>query len=650
MAMIGGNKRVNQLADSIASDPNRKAGKSSGITKEQSAFFEKMNKPVKKPQSSYEEMQEKMKKAVTAIDKAMDFSMKLMISSAKNMGLPGGDDGSKMKEMSDNARSVAEMMATKASIQAQMLNIESQQNVPVDLMNLKGKIVDYDNSTQNFNGTDKVEFTYKVSHSNPSTDSKINITFNVLNENGKTVSSNRVLGQTGEHIYEWNGRDNFGKKLPKGKYTLDIRAQGSNANGTTFHVDANATLSGVVESVKMEGGAVTGVVIDGKTITRDMISNIRDIEIPKPKIEPNSELIGKHVDLDFSTAEATTDGKMVVYFKNHLANPGKMKIQVFDENNKFIKDFKKDDKIGVGSGRITLDKTGLEAGRYNIKVFVEDATTPDTPKETELKYKHNVLVNSVTPGNNSFATPDSDEFNAGNIVSVSANIPSTIEYKRAQYVGALVKYKDDKFNFVADEEVKYGFTKPEADGVIHHGRMTIYSQETKEPVAMVDVDYRPYDILNDASKQLVDNKIIDGTIQTPDDARTPYAQLSGNGLIEANKYIEAQITAETLVVRNEFKDAYHERNEIPFTFTWDGLLTFKDNSPAAPGQKFTREFTPFYKPDAGDIYPGHTTVIQATQLVETADDIQGEINQLKLNLFNGESITEDMVVKISRKK
>ncbi|MDA9163876.1 hypothetical protein N9N97_03225 [Rickettsiaceae bacterium] len=646
MAMIGGNKRVNQLADSITSDPNRKAGKSSGITKDQSAFFEKMNKPVKKSQSSYEEMQEKMKKAVTAIDKAMDFSMKLMISSAKNMGLPGGDDGSKMKEMSDNARSVAEMMATKASIQAQMLNIESQQNVPVDLMNLKGKMVDYDNSTQNFNGTDKVEFTYKVSHSNPSPDSKINITFNVLNENGKTVSSNRVLGQTGEHTYEWNGRDNFGKKLSKGKYTLDIRAQGSNANGTTFHVDANATLSGVVESVKMEGGVVTGVVIDGKTITRDMISNIRDIEKPKPRIEPNSELIGKHVDLDFSTAEATTDGKMVVYFKNHIENSGEMKIQVFDENNKFIKDFKQNDEIGVGSGKITLDKTDLEPGRYNIKVFVEDVTNPDQPKKTELKYNHNVLVNSVNPGNNSFATPDSDEFNAGNIVAVSGNIDSTIEKKRAQYSGANVLYKNNKFNFDAQEEVKYKFTQPEADGIIHHGRMTIYSQETKELVAIVDGEYRPYDILDDASKVIVDSKINDGTIQIPGSVQTPYAQLSGNGLIVANNYIEAQIAAETLVVGDAFKDAYHERKEIPISFTWDGALT--DGTQATPGQKFTREFTPIYATDAGDTYPGNTTIAHAIQRVESTEDIQGEINQLMLNLSNGESITEDMVMKIIR--
>ncbi len=638
MAIIGDNRRMDQLTDSISANPNKKAGKNSGITKNQSDFFKKMNKPVKKSQSAYEDMQEKMKIAVKAIDKAMDFSMKLMISSAKNMGLPGGDDnGNKTKEMSDNARSVAEMMATKASIQAQMLQIESQQNTPIDLMNLKGKIVDYDNSTQTFNGTDKVDFTYKVSHSSTSVDSKINLTFNVLDKNGKTVSSNRALGQSGEHKYEWNGRDNFGKKLPEGKYTLNISAQGSNADGTTFHVAASATLSGTVESIKMEGGIITGVVVNGQTITREMISNIRDVETPKPKIAPNSELIGKHVDLDFSTAEVTTEGKMVVYFKNHIENSGEMKIQVFDENNKFIKDFKQNDEIGVGSGKITLDKTDLEPGRYNIKVFVEDVTNPDQPKKTELKYDHNVLVNSVNPGNNSFATPDSDEFNAGNIVGVSGNIDSTIEQKRTQYSGVNVLYKNNKFNFDASEEVKYAFKQPEANGIIHHGRMTISSQETKEIVAMVDGDYRPYDILNDASKQALTGYIVMQGVEP-----NSYNELNPVQRIEINKYIEAQITAKTLVVGDAFKDAYHERKEIPISFTWNGVLT--DGTQAKPGQKFTRDFTPIYTNGPDKTYPGDTTIAHAKQRVKSVDDIKGEINQVMLNLFNGESITEDMVI------
>ncbi len=338
--------------------------------------------------------------AMKGIDDAIDFSTKMLLASAKNMGLPGGDgDSSKTREISEAANAIAAMMGTKANIQSQLAQIEAQKNPAVDLMSLKGKVVDYKDDVKSFFG-EPVKYNYKVEHSEQSPSAVVNLTFTIKDKEGKTVLVSRQSGKTGEHEFVWNGKDDNGDLVLPGQYKLEIKAEGRKSEGgksLTFPVKASATLSGTVESVKIENGTATGVIINGKLVKRDMISDVREVEKPKEEAEYlNAELIGKRVKLDFSRGQVI-DGELDVYFVNHVEKAEKIKIKVFDQDNKFIKTLEPRDKVGVGTGKVHFSarEHGLEDGNYNFKTYVVDNSDPTNPVDVELAYDKTVIVAGI---------------------------------------------------------------------------------------------------------------------------------------------------------------------------------------------------------------------------------------------------------------
>ena len=84
------------------------------------------------PRKSVSELngnEDDMQKALDNIEEAMNFAVQLLLSSAKNMGMPGDDSSSSQaQEMSMHANSIAQMMSTKASVKAQMQLIQAQKN------------------------------------------------------------------------------------------------------------------------------------------------------------------------------------------------------------------------------------------------------------------------------------------------------------------------------------------------------------------------------------------------------------------------------------------------------------------------------------------------------------------------------------------
>ncbi len=579
--------------------------------------------------------------AMKGIDDAIDFSTKMLLASAKNMGLPGGDgDSSKTREISEAANAIAAMMGTKANIQSQLAQIEAQKNPAVDLMSLKGKIVDYKDDVKSFFG-ESVKYSYKVEHSEQSPSAVVNLTFSIKDKEGKTVFVSKQSGKIGEHEFVWNGKDDNGDLVLPGQYKLEIKAEGRKSEGgksLTFPVKASATLSGEVEGVKIENGTATGVMINGKLVKRDMISDVRDIEKPEEEAEYlNADLIGKRVKMDFSRGQVI-DGELDVYFVNHVEKAEKIKIKVFDQDNKFIKTLEPRDKVGVGTGKVHFSarEHGLEDGNYVFKTYVVDNSDPSSPVDVELKYDKTVVVAGINKQDKLLMSTEEQMYSPYNIESVVGKYLTPLAERRQEYLGAEIVYGDDLFQYKLGELVNFTVSKPQEDGVLAYGQMSVY--EGNDLVAIVKGKYDLFNMLEDTKGQdLV-------LYMQREFSHRDYARvLNQSDLNKLNTYMEAQLRGSKLKLKPEFVEDY-QKGRVKLTFNWDGNKTQIPNVGAAVDRnaQLRRDFTPIYARLDNSTYGGATGKELRQDTVKSVDEEGGK---LSLNLVGGARISEDRVLR-----
>lgn len=577
--------------------------------------------------------------AMKGIDDAIDFSTKMLLASAKNMGLPGGDgDSSKTREISEAANAIAAMMGTKANIQSQLAQIEAQKNPAVDLMSLKGKVVDYKDDVKSFFG-EPVKYSYKVEHSEQSPSAVVNLTFTIRDKDGKSVFVSRQSGKIGEHEFVWNGKDDNGDLVLPGQYKLEIKAQGNKSEAgksLTFPVKASATLSGTVESIKIENGTATGVMINGKLVKRDMISDVRDVEKPKEEADYlNAELIGKRVKLDFSRGQVI-DGELDVYFVNHVEKAEKIKIKIFDQDNKFIKTLEPSDKVGVGTGKVHFSarEHGLEDGNYNFKTYVVDNSDPTNPVDVELAYDKTVVVAGINKQDKLLMSTEEQMYSPYNIESVVGKYLTPLAERRQEYLGERVLYGNDTFKYEPNKPVNFTVSKPQEDGVLAYGQMSVY--EGDDLVAIVKGKYDLFNMLDQQSQGT-----LNGYMQA--NFGTVYANIvDQNELNQLNTYIEDELKVNRLTLKPEFVEDYGN-GLVKLTFNWNGKKTQEPNIGVDVDRnvQLRRDFTPIYARPDNSTYGGVTGIHRESAIVQSVDEEGGK---LSLNLDNGSSISEDLVL------
>lgn len=628
----------NQLATALMK-PKGKSGSNSGIVGSGfSELYKSMDAPRKTP-SQLMNSAEDMDKAVKSIDDAMDFATKLMLSAAKNMGMPSedGNDG-KAREMSEMAQSIATMMATKASVQAQMQAIEQQKKPAVDLMSLKGKQVEYDDSKRAFFGK-PVTYNYRISHNEPDPTASVNLTMTVRNEQGLAIKTIRQTTKAGEFSYEWDGKDDRGYQVPPGTYTLDLKAEGRKIVGgksLPFAVKASASLVGEVEAVKIENGTATGVIINGKTVTRDNIVDVRDMPEPELEVPLTPDLIGRKVDLDFSKAKVKADGSMEVYFKNHVENPGDLTVRVYDKNGKFLTTLTSKSKVEAGVGKVSFSNTNLDAGVYDIKVFVQDKENSANVKDVELSYNESILVAGVSKRYGTVMSVEEKTYDPIHITSVLGNYTTPIEQRRAELIGSEIVYRDDLFKYAPGADpVSFTFKLPEEDAVISTGRMNIYDEETNELVATVNAEYDLNSMLTVQSRAAIVG-YLRGTFNTAN-----YSVITGEERVRANRYIKNEIQARRLTVDAPYLEAYNN-GQVAMTFpVWNGQ---DSNGVAVDGNRqLRRDFTPIYSRDGdGSLVAGDTDKQIVVGRVDAVDEVEGEL-QVHVRGVDG-VIPEDLIL------
>ena len=625
-------------AAELAASAN-KAKTNSPIDNKAYQMFYKTMQAERKGRSQIEQGDD-LEKVSKSIDQAMDFATKLMLSSAKNMGFPDEDGGgSKSTEMMEMAKGVSEMMIAKANVNAQIAQLKASKNPVIDLMNLKGKVVDYNDDSRSFYGK-PVTYNYKVSHSEQSKSAFVTNHFSIYDEQGLTVRNITQPGKSGTHTLEWDGKDNSGNEvMPGKKYTLAIKSEGKKDVGgnsnVSFPVTSSATLSGVVEGVKIENGSATGVVINGHTIYRDQIVNVRDIEELENDVALNTDLIGQKVELDLSRAQVK-NGFLDVYFNNHVEKPGHLKAEVYDSNDKYITTLINKEEINVGSGKVRFP-VNLDNGNYKVKVSVQDLKDPANIKNVNLVDKRSVIVGAIVPRDGIFMSIDEEAFSAHNIGAVVGNFLTPSERKEEAYCNSTVTYADDVFVYKNDVENKPTilFDKAEDDSIIEYAVQNIYDNASGELVAIVRGEYRAYDLLNDVSK---DNIVLNDK---------PANDRVGNELLKLNRHIEDQIIGEDSVnLKPEYQKDYNAGKRSVTFPSWNGFFQDAASGPAKEDGQYRREFVPVYRSinaqqEIGAQATGNT--IAETQTAKVVD-VRTEKGQIELRLEDDITIPASKVI------
>ena len=235
-----------------------------------------------------------------------------------------------------------------------------------------------------------------------------------------------------------------------------------------------------------------------------------------------------------------------------------------------------------------------------------------------------------------FMSTEEGIYSPHNIDSIVGNYTTKLAQRRQDYIGARIAYKNDSFKFDVTAPAKtFTLMKPEEEAVLSHGEMTIYDTETQELVATVKGEYKPFDLLDDASKLLVQNYT----------NNKDYNVLNPQERDEVNRYIETGLIANTLTLKPQYKEDYdNAKAQINFP-AWDGTL--RDGTMTVAGKGYSRAFTPIYSRVNGETFAGKTEREVIMAAVETTSEEGGK---LSLNLVGGETIPEELVVRVEPRR
>ena len=543
-------------------------------------------------------------KADKSFDEMIDFVIKCTLAAAKNIDPTSEDSGSKSSEMLATATAMATVNAAKQQVAKMNEMLEAIKNPGYNALDLQGKEVSYD-SSKRFDGTKPVNFKYNVSYPEQYKDGTVSTTIKVKDGDGRIVYETRGAGQPGNHEFEWNGYDKKGKKMPAGAYSIEVSGIGFRnvgGNKVPFHVDASSLNTAIVESVEVQNGIATKLILsNGEHIDKAQVVRVKDISKSKNTVELSPDLIGRNIEVDLTKVQVM-GGDMEVYYNNHIKNPGKATIKISDSKGNLVKTFESDN-VKKGIGKIPFSKTGLESGDYTVEIVVEDKDKPDS-FETLSKNPVTLLVSGVNYKDKVVITIDENdierEFKAYNINSVVSDI-SLMAQRAERYLGEGVKYDDSELIFTAPGTFGpqvIAKQSSEAGAIVSYEELRIYDQEN-ELVATLQADYNPVDYLDMTPIELSSYVKI-----RPNNLPVKWVklgELKPDDKPEAYRFIEQKLTDGTYKFKDkETADAF-KAGYRPLKFpAWDGIFISgqKAGLLAQAGQTFTtRRATIHVKPN-----------------------------------------------------
>jgi len=542
-------------------------------------------------------------KAEKSFDDMIDFVIKCTLASAKNIDPTSEDSGSKSSEMLGTATAMATVGAAKQQVAKMNEMLEAIKNPGYNALELQGKEVSYD-SSKRFDGTNPVHFKYNVNYPEKYKDATVSTIIKVVDSDGKIVYQTKGNGKLGDHNFDWNGYDKKGKKMSAGTYSIEVEGVGFatiNGQKVPFHVDATSLKTAVVESVEMQNGVATKLILsNGESIDKSQVVRAKDISKSKNAVELSPDLIGNVIELDLTKAQSI-GGDIEVYYDNHIQNPGKATIKISDSNGNLVKTFESDKIKTKGRGTIPFSRTGLESGNYTVEIVVENKDTGAS--ETLSKKPVNLLAKGINYKDKLVVTIDENDveigFKAYNINAVGREA-SPLTDRANSYLNERVKYDDSKFEFTGEFDLKVlAKQSTEAGAIVLYEELRIYDQNN-ELVNTLQANYNPVDYLDMTSVTMQGEYV---NIANPGVKWVKFSDLgnaSNDQKRSAYSFIEQKLIDGTYKFKDQTTADIFKHGSRPLNFQWDG--TFTSGAVAQNGQTFSTRRATFHLKQDGNIF------------------------------------------------
>jgi flagellar hook assembly protein FlgD len=566
-------------------------------------------------------------KAEKSFDEMIDFVIKCTLASVKNIDPTSEDSGSKSSEMLGTATAMATVGAAKQQVAKMNEMLEAIKNPGYNALELQGKEVSYD-SSKRFDGTNPVHFKYNVNYPEKYKDATVSTIIKVVDSDGKIVYQTKGNGKLGDHNFDWNGCDKKGKKMSAGTYSIEVEGVGFatiNGQKVPFHVDATSLKTAVVESVEMQNGVATKLILsNGESIDKSQVVRAKDISKSKNAVELSPDLIGNVIELDLTKAQSI-GGDIEVYYDNHIQNPGKATIKISDSKGNLVKTFESDKIKTKGRGTIPFSRTGIESGNYTVEIVVENKDTGAS--ETLSKKPVNLLVKGINYKDNLAITIDENDveigFKAYNINAVGREA-SPLTDRANSYLNERVKYDDSKFKFTGEFDLKVlAKQSTEAGAIVLYEELRIYDQNDKL-VTTLQANYNPVDYLDMTSVTMSGEYVNIANPGTPV-KWVNFSQLgtaSNDQKRSAYSFIEQKLTDGIYKFKDQTTADIFKHGSRPLNFKWDGIFT--SGAVAQDGQIFSTRRATFHLKQDGGILPSNPVHMGIGTVVDT-DIKDGEI-------------------------
>ena len=582
---------------------------------------------------------EKMRKEV---EKQKDFVLQMLMKTMQNQ-LPniGGDSSSGNNDMSktmmETTMGMAQFDATERNSENVSRLCEKMDNSMTTALGFQGQKVSYDDSIRSYNGK-TVAFDFQLKfHGSTDDNARAQVNVRVLDENGQIVRTDKILGQQGKNSYSWNGKDNKGKEVEQGKYSIQVNAVDP-ANKSAF-VEVFTLLNGVVKAITVEAGQTKLMLDNGKVISQDQVvkaERLQDIEDVKPSYEEYVQYIGKNVEIDLSKVEVK-NGKGDIICDNTVKNPGKVTVQIY-QGTKFIKNIEYENKLPEGISYLQLDakKHGISDGTYQCQITVEDKDNED--QKVPLGTKQVAKVSGLDLESGEIITQEQHKFPVSNVIKLASNKAELpLITKGGFYVGKQVEFTNNEFKFSgANFEVDLRIPKPPVGRRIDDAELQIYQgkgvdkklvQRVQVPaVGLYNQEVEPvptFTGLNLASRHAV-NLYIRENLRLP--GVNGYNGLTREEKIAVNQVIEKKFRAGELFrtgqVHNDPAAKY--RNMGVNKLQWDGTKMVGPN--AVNDEEFSYEIVTSTCMNDNSDKKISRIINTDTDIVSSAEVVDGEIH------------------------
>ena len=294
---------------------------------------------VKGAKNDLEAMRQKM-------ESAKEMVLQTMILTSKNQMI-GNEGGGK-----DTSTAMMNAVSTIANFEMSAVELEMamktnemmQQSAIATTSQMVGKRVSLDDSSRNFSGT-PVRFGYEIIGKNIPPNAMIQTQISIMDDEGKKIlSKTQTSDKIGKNAYIWDGKDDNGEVLDKGKYSLHVSASYTipgNKDRTPIALTATTVKQGRVDGVQVGEHYEIELVVDGQKMPLTAIRGISndgavDAEEETGPISSYLSYIGKKVDVEQNKVSYAKSKVNVPFISDQEVKGAQIQVRFFDDSNQFI--------------------------------------------------------------------------------------------------------------------------------------------------------------------------------------------------------------------------------------------------------------------------------------------------------------------------